>query len=134
MRTNYPDDWRHYDFAEAVFVPKHMSPDELEEGIYQVYKHTTSRIASFRRALGTLVRTNPRGTYIAHSLNRGLGSLAARKYRFVKQVMPATDRYSCIPQPVEDGDSRDIEPIAAGRYQAEGHLSRQERQMSELKK
>jgi hypothetical protein len=111
-----------------------MSPDELEEGIYQVYKHTTSRITSFRRALGTLVRTNPRGTYIAHSLNRGLGSLAARKYRFVKQAMPATNGYTFEPQPVDDSDSQDMKPIAAGCYQAESSSSRPERPLGELTK
>jgi radical SAM superfamily enzyme YgiQ (UPF0313 family) len=84
LRTNYPEDWKCYDFAEAVFRPMHMTPGELEEGIFQVYKHTTSRTASLRRAIGTFVRTNPQGTVIAHSLNRGLGSLAVRKYRAVK--------------------------------------------------
>jgi len=84
LRTDYPDDWKYYDFAEAVFRPMHMSPGELEEGVYRVYTTTTSRKVSLRRAFHTFWRTNPRGTVIAYSLNRGLGSLAARKYRFVK--------------------------------------------------
>jgi len=85
LRTNYPDDWKHYDFAEAVFRPKHMTPDELEEGVYQVYKHTTSRATSLKRAFNSFSQTkNLPMTASAYSLNRGLGSFATRKYQCVK--------------------------------------------------
>lgn len=90
LRSNYPDDWRHYDFGEAVFRPKHMSPDELEEGAYQVYRHTTSRITSLRRAFNSLIQTKSLPlTGIAYLLNRGLGSLATSKYQYVKNAVPS---------------------------------------------
>jgi len=88
LRTNYPEDWQYYDFAEAVFRPAHMSPGELEDGVLRVYRTTTSRTTSLRRAFRTFVRTNPRGTVIAYALNRGLGSLATRKYRFAQATRP----------------------------------------------
>jgi radical SAM superfamily enzyme YgiQ (UPF0313 family) len=113
LRTNYPEDWEFYDFAEAVFVPKHMSPYELEEGVLQVYRHTTSRTTSLRRAFGTLVRTNPRGTFIAYSLNRGLGSLAGMKYRSVYGQGLNANRYSWLSQSVEDSDFLNTEPVEA---------------------
>ena len=111
LRTNYPDDWKHYDFAEAVFRPKHMTPDELEDGIIQAYLHTTSRITSLRRALGTLVRTNPRGTIIAYLLNRGHGSLAIRKYQSVRNSKPSRADLSCLFYPATDGESEDVKSL-----------------------
>ncbi|MFC1848352.1 B12-binding domain-containing radical SAM protein [Chloroflexota bacterium] len=85
LRTNYPDDWRHYDFEEAVFRPRHMTPDELEEGIFQVYQHVTSRVTSLRRACNSFFQTRSLPfTAVAYSLNRGLGSLATKKYQYVK--------------------------------------------------
>jgi len=80
LRTDYPDDWRHYDFEEAVFRPAHMTPEELEEGVYQVYTGVTSRATSLRRAFNSFLQTRSLPlTAVAYSLNRGLGSLATRK-------------------------------------------------------
>ncbi len=90
LRTNYPDDWKHYDCEEPVFRPKHMTPDELGEGVYQVYKHTTSRVACLGRAFNSLTQTKSFPlTAVAYSLNRGLGSLATSKYRCVKSALPS---------------------------------------------
>ena len=89
LRTNYPDDWIHYDMGEAVFRPKHMTPDELEEGVYQVYKHTTSRATSLKRAFNTFIQTrNLLVTAFAYSTNRGYNSIAKRKYQYVKNAAP----------------------------------------------
>ncbi len=89
LRTNYPDDWRHYDFEEAVFNPRHMTPDELEEGVYQVYQSVTSRATSLRRAFNSLIQTRSLPlTAVAYSLNRGLGALVTQKYQYVKHVLP----------------------------------------------
>lgn len=87
LRTNYPDDWRHYDTAEPVFTPKQMTPEELGEGTYEVYKHTTSRVTSLKRAFNSFIQTQSLPlTLIFYSLNRGLGSLATRKYEYVKNT------------------------------------------------
>ena len=85
LRTNYPDDWKHYDFGEAVFRPKHMTPDELEEGVYQVCEHTTSRVTSLKRAFNSLIQTKSLyAGIIAYLWNRGFGSLAMEKYKYKK--------------------------------------------------
>jgi radical SAM superfamily enzyme YgiQ (UPF0313 family) len=90
LRTNYPDDWKHYDFEEPVFRPKHMTPDELGEGTYQVYEQTTSTVTSLRRAFNSLIQTKSLPlTAAAYSLNRGLGALARSKYRYVKNAFPS---------------------------------------------
>ena len=95
LRTNYPDDWRHYDFAEAVFVPKHMGPEELEEGVAQVYLHTTSRFASLNRSLNSFIQTrNLHVPVIAYLWNRGHGSLCIRKYLASRNASPVKVRYT----------------------------------------
>ena len=79
----------HYDFAEAVFTPRHMTPDELEEGVAQIYLHTTSRLASSRRALHSLAETGSlRVSVVGYLWNRGYGSLCVRKYRSTRNASP----------------------------------------------
>ncbi|UCG82037.1 MAG: B12-binding domain-containing radical SAM protein [Dehalococcoidia bacterium] len=87
LRTNYPEDWRHYDFEEAVFRPRHMTPDELEDGVYRIYQGIDSRAVSLKRAFNSFLQTRSLPlTVVAYSLNRGLGSLATKKYQYVKCV------------------------------------------------
>jgi len=110
LRTNYPDDWRHYDFEEPVFRPKHMTPDELGEGTYQVYKHTTSTVTSLKRALNSLIQTKSLHlTAAAYSLNRGLGSLATSKYQYVKNALRSGVRDSSPSYAATDGESGEAE-------------------------
>jgi radical SAM superfamily enzyme YgiQ (UPF0313 family) len=98
LRTNYPEDWKHYDMAEAVFRPKHMSPDELEDGLSWAYEQITSRKASLRRACNTLISTkNPRLASIAYSLNRGYNWFVPLKYQ---HVMSERAREAMVPRPL----------------------------------
>jgi radical SAM superfamily enzyme YgiQ (UPF0313 family) len=81
LRTDYPEDWKYYDFTEAVFKPRHMTPDELKEGVAEIYRHTTLRAKSLRRALNSLLSTrNVYATIISYVFNRGYGSICTRKY------------------------------------------------------
>jgi radical SAM superfamily enzyme YgiQ (UPF0313 family) len=97
LLTNYPDDWRHYDFGEAVFWPRHMTADELEEGVAEVYRHTTSRFSSLQRALNTLTQTkNLPAAVNAYFWNRGYGSLLERKCWYVKNTRAPWVEYSCL--------------------------------------
>ena len=90
LRTNYPEDWQFYDFERAVFRPNHMTTEELEDGVYRVYKELTSRVTSFTRAFNSFIQTRnlPLAAF-AYSLNRGLGSLANNKYRFARSSLPS---------------------------------------------
>jgi len=101
LLTNYPDDWKHYDFLEPVFRPKHMTPDELMEGVAQIYKHTTSRVTSLKRAFNSAIQT--RSLYegvIAYLVNRAAGSLWLQKYEYVINSLPSGVRDSCLSYPV----------------------------------
>ncbi len=42
-------DWNRYDTAHAVFLPKHMSPEELEEGYAWIYRRLFSHASIWRR-------------------------------------------------------------------------------------
>ena len=117
LHTDYPDDWKLYDYAHTVFRPTHMTPDELEEGLYQVYQNTTSRVTSLKRALNSLVCTrNLAVTAIAYSLNRGLGSFATRKYQCVRNRRSSGLEQNHVSHLVTDGESTRVE--SAEDYEA----------------
>ena len=97
LRTNYPDDWKHYDLFEAVFRPKHMTPDELEDGVCQVYKRVASRLTSLRRALDLLIQKKSLDLYgavITYLWNRGYYSFWMKKYEHMKNELPSRVRDS----------------------------------------
>ena len=90
LRTNYPDDWKHYGFTEAVFRPKHMTPEELEEGVTEVYRHTMSRVTSLKRAVTATIKT--KSLYagaVTYLYNRGYHSFWMRNYEHIKNGLPS---------------------------------------------
>ena len=42
-------EWSLYDTAHAVFLPRHMSPEELEEGYEWIYRRLFSPASIWRR-------------------------------------------------------------------------------------
>ena len=81
LLTNYPDDWKYYDCVEVVFKPKHMEPEELTEGVAQMYKATTSRLTSLKRCFTSAIQTkNLLGSFLAYFWHRGSGTLWLKKY------------------------------------------------------
>jgi len=114
LRTNYPDDWKYYDFLEVVFKPTHMTPDELKEGVTQIYKQTTSRLTSLKRACNSLIQTkslNLYGAGTAYLWNRGYGSLWMRKYEYMKNAPPSGVNDSYLSQPVMDAERCEAESV-----------------------
>lgn len=110
--TNYPYDWKYYDFGEVVFKPKHMTPDELKEGVTQIYRHTTSRVTLLKKALDTLIQTrslNLSRPVIGYLTNRAYGSLWIRKYEYVKNALPPEVNESYQYHPVADEESTKAE-------------------------
>jgi len=101
LYTNYPHDWTHYDFTEVVFKPKHMTPDELMEGVTQMYRDTSSRARSLKRAFTTFIQTKSLiGAFIGYAWNRPSGSLWMKKYEYMKSVSPSEVKNSYLPHPV----------------------------------
>ena len=81
LYTDYPHDWVYYDVSTVVFRPKNMTPEELEEGVLNVYKATASVPKSLRRAFTSLVRTRSvLSAAASYSSNRGYASIFSRKY------------------------------------------------------
>lgn len=101
LLTNYPDDWKHYDFTEILFRPKHMTDDELMEGVTRIYRDTSSRARSWLRAFITFAQTRSTyGTAIAYLWNRGSGSLWMQKYEYMKSLSPSAVDDSCLSRPL----------------------------------
>lgn len=95
--TNYPNDWVHYDFTEVVFIPKHMTPDELMAGVTKMYRDTCSKLTSLKRSLFTLIQSKSLiGGTIAYAWNRGSGQLWIQKYKHTKDALPKEVRDSCL--------------------------------------
>ncbi len=91
LRTNYPDDWKYYDFLEVTYRPRHMTPDELKEGITQMYKDTTSRLACTIRALNSAVQTrDPLKGIITYLGNRKAGELWMKKCQYASNPLPSS--------------------------------------------
>jgi radical SAM superfamily enzyme YgiQ (UPF0313 family) len=81
LRTNYPDDWKYYDFIHVVFEPKHMTPEELAQGVAQMYKSTASVFTSLKRAFTSAFQTkNLLGSAIAYLGNHGAGTNWLKRY------------------------------------------------------
>ncbi|UCG82038.1 MAG: B12-binding domain-containing radical SAM protein [Dehalococcoidia bacterium] len=87
LLTRYPSDWKHYGFTEAVFKPKHMTPDELEEGATRVYRDTCSMVKSFKRALNSAVQSRSSyGGVTMFSYNRGFRTFWLRNCWHIKDT------------------------------------------------
>lgn len=101
LYTNYPDDWAHYDFTGVVFRPKHMTPDELMEGVTQMYRDTGTRVTSLKRAFTTFIQTKSLiGAFIAYAWNHESGSLWMQKYEYMKSLSPSEVKDTCLSRPV----------------------------------
>lgn len=76
LKTNYPQDWTYYDVAHVVFRPKNMTPSELEEGVLNAYRETTTKPVSIKRSIFSFLRTkNWRTAAASYFWNRGYGSI-----------------------------------------------------------
>jgi radical SAM superfamily enzyme YgiQ (UPF0313 family) len=110
LRTNYPDDWKYYDFLEVTYRPRHMTPDELKEGITQMYKDTTSRVACIRRALNSAVQTrDPLKGIVTYLGNRKAGKLWMKKRRYTKHALPSGVEESHLVVPATNVETREEE-------------------------
>jgi radical SAM superfamily enzyme YgiQ (UPF0313 family) len=110
LHTNYPGDWKHYGFVEAVFRPKHMTAAELEDGVTQVYLNTTSRVTSLKRALNSVIFSRSLyGGVVAYLYNRGYGSFWAKNYEYNKNRLPSRSEDLYLSCDMMDVDSYKME-------------------------
>jgi radical SAM superfamily enzyme YgiQ (UPF0313 family) len=71
LYVDFPADYARYDLQTAVFRPRQMTPEQLEEGVVWASRAIGSRSASFRRAWRTWRETsNPLMATIAYRWNR----------------------------------------------------------------
>ncbi len=76
LYTNYPHDWKYLDFTKVLYKPKNMTPDQLREGVAQVYKDTSSRLISLKRAFNSFAESKDLlAAIISYLGNRSSGEL-----------------------------------------------------------
>jgi radical SAM superfamily enzyme YgiQ (UPF0313 family) len=67
---NYPEDWERYNYAEAVFRPQKMSPQEFEQVVYENWERIYDIKSLKKKFLNTLKLTkNPATAAWAFSSN-----------------------------------------------------------------
>lgn len=75
--TNYPKDWERYTFVETVYNPKNMTPQKLDECIYELRHMAAKEKWVFKRTLRTLWRTKSWTTALfVDGMNRGFTRMA----------------------------------------------------------
>ena len=115
LRTNFPDDWKYYDFTNVLFKPKNMTPDELDEGVARMHRNLSSRTTALKRAFFSVIITkNLPGAAIAYMGNHTAGSLWAKRGRIPN--IPSTSDSGCHShQHISPEDNRTKIPIIGTR-------------------
>jgi radical SAM superfamily enzyme YgiQ (UPF0313 family) len=74
---NYPEDWERYTFVETVYQPEMMTPEELDQTIFELRHAAATERWVWKRTLRTLLRTRSLTTAIfIHGMNKGWKRLA----------------------------------------------------------
>jgi radical SAM superfamily enzyme YgiQ (UPF0313 family) len=74
---NYPEDWERYTFVETVYKPEMMTPEELDQTIFELRHAAATERWVWKRTLRTLLRTRSLTTAIfIHGMNKGWKRLA----------------------------------------------------------
>jgi radical SAM superfamily enzyme YgiQ (UPF0313 family) len=80
--SNYPVDWTLYDVYHAVFEPKHMTIEELEGGLLDIYRYTSSKSVLFRKAFRTFINTKKIfSSALSYIYNQNYGSAVLAMHR-----------------------------------------------------
>lgn len=75
--TSYPQDWERYTFVETVYHPRKMSPQRLDETIYELRYLAAREPWVWKRTLRTLWRTrNFAAAAFIHGMNAGWKRMA----------------------------------------------------------
>ena len=85
LYTNYPHDWKYLDFTKVLYKPKKMTPDQLRDGVAQIYRDTSSRLISLKRAINSYTETKDLlAAIISYFGNRSSGDLWSKVSYAVK--------------------------------------------------
>ncbi|MBN2582802.1 MAG: hypothetical protein JXL80_07005, partial [Planctomycetes bacterium] len=77
IARDYPKDWERYTFIETVYQPKLMTPQRLDETIYELRRAAGKENWVWKRTLKTLWRTRSLSTAaFVHGMNRAWVGLA----------------------------------------------------------
>jgi len=75
--TNYPEDWERYTFTETVYTPEQMTPEELDESMFELRHAAANEPWVWKRTLRTLLRTRSlTSALFIHGMNKGWKRMA----------------------------------------------------------
>lgn len=90
--TNYPEDWERYTFVETVYHPKRITPEKLDETIYELRYEAARTPWVWLRTLRTLWMTRSvTSALFIHGMNKGWKRMARL------QVPRDEERFGFIP-------------------------------------
>jgi radical SAM superfamily enzyme YgiQ (UPF0313 family) len=112
--TDYPQDWERYTFVETVYNPRRMTPQKLNEAIYEL-RHVAANTAwVWRRTLMTLMNTHSlTSTIFIHGMNVGWKRMAKL------QVPRDEERFGFLPRVnARTQKLRDVFHMAIRKYKS----------------
>ena len=75
--TNYPEDWERYTFVETVYTPRRMSPQKLDEVIYELrYAAATTPWVWLRTLRSFWMTRSLTSALFIHGMNKGWKRMA----------------------------------------------------------
>jgi len=112
--TNYPQDWERYTFVETVYTPRKMTPEKLDEAIYEL-RHAAAKTAwVWKRTFRTLWMTRSiTSAMFIHGMNAGWKRMA-------KMQIPKDEARFGYKPPLNERTRklRDALRLTLGRYKS----------------
>ena len=111
----FPEDWEKYTFIETVYTPEKMTPENLNESIYEIRRAAKSKWWVFKRTLKTFWATKSITTALfVHGMNWAWSKLAKGLYQRDKE------KFSYLKTPKKRQDTLDQSlKLFAGKFSSD---------------
>jgi radical SAM superfamily enzyme YgiQ (UPF0313 family) len=117
--TNYPEDWERYTFVETVYQPAKMTPQELDEAIYELRYEAAKASWVWLRTLRTLWMTRSlTSAAFIHGMNTGWKRLAKMQLPRDEERFGFKQRRNARTQKI-----RDAFTLSLGKYKSYGETA-----------
>ena len=88
LHTNFPEDWERYNYAEVVYRPQKMSPEDFEQAVYENWERLYNLKNLKRKFLKTLkITKNPSTAAWAFSSNMHLRNFCFENSKEILDVV-----------------------------------------------
>ncbi len=77
VAKDYPEDWERYTFTETVYTPARMTPEQLDDAIFELRYEAAKQPWVWKRTLRTFLRTRSlTSALFIHGMNKGWKRMA----------------------------------------------------------